>query len=57
MKANEPPLTSQMKLQFCKNEPMRLPPDKQRELAIALADLLLNATIVETTPSDKGDRR
>lgn len=57
MKANEPPLTSQMKLQFCKDEPMRLPQDKQRELAIALADLLLNAATVEPTPSDKGDRR
>ncbi|HEX4229907.1 MAG TPA: hypothetical protein VHZ07_14635 [Bryobacteraceae bacterium] len=53
----EPPLTMQMNLQFCKSEPMQLPKDKQRELAIALADLLLNAAIVEPTQSDEGDRR
>jgi hypothetical protein len=57
MKPNEQPLTSQMNLQFCKSEPMRLPQDKQRELELALADLLLNAVVVEPTPADKGDRR
>ena len=49
--------TMQMNLQFCNSEPMILPQDKQRELAIALADLLLNAAVVEPTESDKGDRR
>lgn len=53
----EPPLTMQMNLQFCKSEPMLLPKDKQRELAIALADLRLNAAIVEPTQFDEGDRR
>ncbi len=41
------PSTMQMNLQFLNSEPMRLPQDKQRELAIALADLLLNAAVVE----------
>ncbi|MDQ2842032.1 MAG: hypothetical protein M3Y72_13520 [Acidobacteriota bacterium] len=57
MKPNEQPLVMQMNLQFCKSEAMRLPPDKQRELALALADLLLNAAIGEPTQADEGDRR
>jgi len=57
MKSKEPPLTIQMNLPLCKSEPMRLPQDKQRELTIALADLLLNAAIVEPTQSDEGDPR
>jgi hypothetical protein len=57
MKPNEQPLTTQMNLQLCKSEPMRLPQDKQRELALALADLLLNAAIGEPTQTDRGDRR
>jgi hypothetical protein len=57
MPPNEPPSTMQMNLQFCRNEPMRLPEDKQRELAIALADLLFNAAIIEPTQSEEGDRR
>jgi hypothetical protein len=57
MKPNEQPLASQMNLQFCKSEPVRLPQDKQRELELALADLQLNAVVVEPTPADKGDRR
>jgi hypothetical protein len=57
MTSNEPPSMMQMNLQFCRNEPMLLPEDKQRELAIALADLLLNAVIVEPAQSDDGDRR
>ena len=32
-----------MNLLFCDSKPMMLPDDKQRELTIALADLLLNA--------------
>jgi hypothetical protein len=57
VKASDPPLISQMKLQFRKSEPMPLPKDKQRELAIALADLLLKAALVEPIQSDKGDRQ
>ena len=57
MTPNEPPSMMQMNLQFCRSEPMLLPEEKQRELAIALADLLLNAAIVEPTHCDEGDRR
>jgi hypothetical protein len=57
MKPSEQPSTTQMNLQFCKSEPMRLPQDKQRELALALADLLLNAAIGEFTQAEEGDRR
>jgi hypothetical protein len=57
MPPNELPSTMQMNLQFCRNEPMLLPEDKQRELAIALADLLLKAAIVEPTQCEEGDRR
>ena len=56
MTPKEMPSTMQMNLQFFNSEPMLLPQDKQRELAIALADLLLNAAVVEPTESDKGDR-
>jgi hypothetical protein len=45
------PETIQMNLLFCDSKPMILPADKQRELAIALADLLLNAA---TDPTDPG---
>jgi hypothetical protein len=38
--------TPQMNLAFCDSKPMALPEDKQRELAIALADLLMNAVEV-----------
>lgn len=57
MTPNEPPSMRQMNLQFCRSEPMLLPEDKQRELAIALADLLLNAVIVEATHCEEGDRQ
>jgi hypothetical protein len=57
MTPNEPRLMMQMNLQLCRSEPMLLPEDKQRELAIALADLLLKAAIVEPTPCDEGDQR
>ena len=57
MTQKETPLITQMNLHFCNSEPMILPQDKRRELAIALADLLLNAAVVEPAESDKGDRR
>ena len=57
MKPNDQPSVMQMNLQLSKSEPMRLPEDKQRELAMALADLLLNAAIGEPSQVDKGDRR
>jgi hypothetical protein len=44
MPPKKTPETTQMNLLFCDSKPMLLPADKQRELAIALADLLLNAT-------------
>lgn len=47
----------QMNLQLCRSEPMLLPEDKQRELAIALADLLLKAATIEPAQCDEGDRR
>jgi hypothetical protein len=56
MKPSEQPLTTQINLPFCKNEPMRLPSDKQRELSLALADLLWNAATGEPTQTDEGDR-
>src|SRR3954451_2756063 len=37
------PGTTPMNLLFCDSKPMMLPDDKQRELAIALAELLLGA--------------
>lgn len=48
------PETAQMNLLLCDSKPMKLPEDKQRELAIALADLLLNAAIEPTEP-DSGE--
>ena len=48
------PGTIQMNLLFCDSEPMKLPEDKQRELAIALADLLLNAAVKPSAP-DSGE--
>jgi hypothetical protein len=43
-----------MNLLFCDSKPMMLPDDKQRELTIALADLLLNAAIEPSEP-DSGE--
>ena len=43
-----------MNLPFCDIKPMMLPDDKQRELAIALADLLLNAATEPAEP-DSGE--
>lgn len=50
------PLTTQMNLLFCSRESMPLPQDRQQELAIALADLLLNAAAVGPTEPDAGDQ-
>jgi len=47
--------TTQMNLLFRNSKPMMLPADKQRELAIALADLLLNAATDPTEPSSGED--
>ena len=49
------PGTRQMNLLFCDSKPMMLPADKQRELAIALADLLLNAATDPTKPDSRED--
>ena len=49
------PETTQMNLLFCDSKPMMLPDDKQRELAIALADLLLNAATEPTEPDSRED--
>lgn len=57
MTPKETPSTMQMNLQFCKREPMILPQDKQRELVVALADLLLNAAADEPSEAHKGDLR
>ena len=46
--------TTQMNLLFCDSKPMMLPDDKKRELAIALADLLLNAATEPSEP-DSGE--
>jgi hypothetical protein len=50
------PITTQMNLLFCSTQPMILPQDRQHELAIALADLLLDAAAIGTTEPDPGDR-
>jgi hypothetical protein len=42
--------TMQMNLLFCDSPPMMLPQNKQRELAVALADLLLNAAVESSEP-------
>jgi hypothetical protein len=44
-----PLTTPQLNLPFCDSKPMTLPKDKAQELAIALADLLLNATVEPRT--------
>jgi len=48
------PETAQMNLLFCDSKPMMLADGKQRELAIALADLLLNAATEPSEP-DSGE--
>jgi len=47
--------TTQMNLLFCDSKPMMLPDGKQRELAIALADLLLNAATEPAGPDSRED--
>jgi hypothetical protein len=48
---------AQLNLLFNNHEPLTLPQDKQRELAMALADLLLNATVSELAEPDKEEQR
>ncbi len=55
MTTKKTPDSMQMNLLFCNSEPMILPQDKQRELAIALADLLLNAAAVDPTKPTTGE--
>jgi hypothetical protein len=50
MQPKNTPGVSQMNLLFCDSKPMALPEDRQRELAIALADLLLNAAVEPSGP-------
>ena len=42
-------LDPQMNLPLCETPPIVLPQDKQRELALALADLLWNAAVAAET--------
>jgi hypothetical protein len=49
------PETKQMNLLFCDSKPMTLPEGKQQELAVALADLLLNAA-TEATKPESGEK-
>lgn len=44
-----------MNLLFCDSKPMLLPDDKKRELAIALADLLLSAVAEPAEPDSRED--
>jgi hypothetical protein len=57
MTAKETPVTRQMSLSFCKSEPRSLPPDKQQELARALADLLWKAAVVDSADPEEEDPR
>jgi hypothetical protein len=50
MTPRKTPEKTQMNLLFCDSKPMILPDDKQRELTIALADLLLGAATESTEP-------
>ena len=54
MPPRKTPETTQMNLMFCDSKTMILPDDKKRELAIALADLLLGAA-TESTEPDLGE--
>ena len=55
MTPRKTPGTIQMNLLFSDSKPMMLPDDKQRELAIALADLLLNAATKPAEPDSRED--
>jgi hypothetical protein len=48
------PAITQMNLLFSDGKPMTLPQDKHRELAVALADLLLNAAVEPDEPDAGG---
>ena len=50
MTPRKTPEKRQMNLLFCDSKPMMLPDGKQHELAIALADPLLNAATERTEP-------
>jgi len=55
MTPRKTPEKTQMNLLFCDSKPMMLPEGKQRELAIALADLLLGAAAEPTKRDPGGD--
>ena len=55
MTLRKTPEKRQMNLLFCDSKPMMLPDDKQRELTIALADLLLGAATEPPAPDPGGD--
>jgi hypothetical protein len=55
MTPKKTPEANQMNLLFCDSKPMPLPANKQRELAIALADLLWNAA-AELNEPDSGEK-
>lgn len=55
MTPKKTPEKTQMNLLFCDSKPMLLPEHRQRELAIALADLLLGAAAEPTEPDPGGD--
>ena len=55
MTPRKTPEKTQMNLLFCDSKPMILPSDKQRELTIALADLLLGAAAESTEPDLGGN--
>jgi len=54
MKPKKTSETRQLNLLLCDSKPMTLPQDKQRELAAALADLLLNAAVEPAEPDTGG---
>jgi hypothetical protein len=54
MTPKKTPEKTQMNLLFCDSKPMMLPEDRQRELAIALADLLLGAAAEPTEAKPGG---
>ena len=54
MTPKKTPEAMQMHLLLCDSKPIRLPQDKQRELAAALADLLLNAAVEPAEPEAGG---
>jgi hypothetical protein len=56
MQLGKEPETAQMNLLLSDRKPLTLPEDKQRELAAALADLLLNAAVQSGAP-DTGDQK